>query len=82
MEDATVPGRPIEVVLAAHTDAWMRIPGVVGTGIGACEGAPCIRVFVAGPFAEAETRVPTRIEGHRVELVVSGEFRPRGPPGL
>jgi hypothetical protein len=70
-------GRTIEEVLEAHTAEWMTIPGVVGTGIGLCEEEPCIRIFLSRASPEAEESIPERIEGFRVERVVTGEFRPR-----
>lgn len=84
-----MPTRPIEEVQEAHTPAWMELPGVVGTGIGLCdreEGAdpprePCIRVFLSRASPEAEEAIPERVEGYRVELVVTGPFTPRTPPG-
>jgi len=77
----------IQQVQETHTPDWMQLPGVVGTGIALCEteegtdppGEPCIRVFLARPSPEAEEAIPERVEGYRVELVVTGEFRPRPP---
>lgn len=77
----------IEEVQEAHTPRWMELPGVVGTGIGLCQveddpdgpGEPCIRVFLARPSPEAEAAIPVEVEGYQVELVVTGEFRPRSP---
>ncbi len=70
----------IEEVQERYTTEWMALAGVVGTGIGACDGEPCIRVFLARPSPEAEERIPPEVEGYRVELEVTGEFRPRSPP--
>lgn len=75
----------IEEVQEKYTPEWMELPGVVGTGIGRCEteeGAdepyePCIRVFLSSPSPEAEEAIPDRVEGYRVETVVTGRFRPR-----
>jgi hypothetical protein len=79
--DVEEPRRSIEEVQEAHTAEWMKLPGVVGTGIGLCdEEEPCIRVFLSAPSPEAEGAIPARVEGHRVELVVTGTFRPRVPP--
>jgi hypothetical protein len=72
-----VPTRPIEVVLAAHTPALMRIPGVTGTAQSLCAGAPCIHVLVIEATPDLRRRVPERIEGYAVELQVTGMIRPR-----
>jgi len=83
-EDQSVTEPTIEEVQEKYTPEWMDLPGVVGTGIGLCEteeGAdepnePCIRVFLSAPSPEAEEAIPRRIEGYRVDLVVTGRFRP------
>jgi hypothetical protein len=67
---------PIETVLARHTHQWLAIPGVVGAGLGRCGDARCITVFVTGRSDEIEHRIPSRVEGHPVSIVVSGEVRP------
>jgi len=71
-----VPGAmTIEEALKKHTEALMSIPGVVGTGQGLCEGSPCIRVFIIGKTPEIERRIPETLEGHRVEVVVTGRIK-------
>lgn len=76
MADAT-----IEEVLEHHTPAWMRLHGVVGTGIGLCQGdVPCIRIFLSAPSPETEAAIPRKVDGYPVDLVVTGLIRPR-PPG-
>ena len=42
--ESDMPTPTIQQVLAAHTDEWMAMPGVVGAGIGQVEGAACIGV--------------------------------------
>lgn len=70
----------IQEVKDAHTERWMRLPGVVGVGIGRCEDEACIRVLLSRPSPEAEQEIPDRVDGYRVELEVTGPFRPRQPP--
>ena len=67
--------RSIEEVQEAFTPEWMELPGVVGTGIGLCEGQPCIKVFVAGPTRQLEERIPSEVEGYQVVLEQTGEFQ-------
>lgn len=64
----------IEDALAEHTDAWMAIDGVEGTGIGLCEGVPCITVFVSRPPEEFAASLPDSVEGHPVRLEPTGQF--------
>lgn len=67
----------IEQVLAAHTDTWMEIDGVEGTGIGLCGDAPCIKIFVSRPPDEFEDVLPDSVEGHPVRLEPTERFEPR-----
>ena len=77
-EMAPEMARPtIAEVQEAHTEEWMALPGVVGTGIGLCDEEPCIRVFLSRPSPEAEEAIPSRLEGYPVDLEVTGEVRPR-----
>ena len=71
--------RTIEQVLRAHTDDWMSIPGVVGTGIGERNGQPCIRIFVTRKTPQLLQRLPTTADSFGVDVVESGEFRVRDP---
>lgn len=75
-----VPVATIQEVKDAHADAWMELPGVVGVGIGLCDGEECIRVFLAGPSPETEDAIPDRVGGYPVDLEVTGPFGPRTAP--
>lgn len=75
-DDADVAVRTIDQVLAAHADSLMALPGVVGTAIGMCEGERCIKVLVADSSA-ARAKIPSRLEGYRVTVEVTGAIRPR-----
>ena len=76
-EPGGMANRGIEEVQEAFTPEWMDLPGVVGTGIGLCEGQPCIKVFVTGPIQELEEQIPNEVDGHRVVLEQTGRFQPR-----
>ena len=67
----------IEAVLKEHTDEWMSIPGVVGTGIGAREGKPCIRIFVVKKTPELLKKIPSKLEGFVVDVEETGAIRAR-----
>ena len=69
--------KSIEQVLEAHTDEWMAVAGVVGTGIGHCDGEPCIRVLVSQKTHEIARRIPSTVEGFVVDVEETGEFRAR-----
>jgi len=69
--------RSIEEIQDAFTPEWMALPGVVGTGIGLCDGRPCIKVFVAGPAGSLEGRIPSAVEGYAVELERTDRFQAR-----
>src|SRR2546428_13897635 len=76
-ETRAVTSKTIEAVLAAHTDSLMALPGVVGTAIGLCDEAPCIRVFLADSGAAARRRIPQELEGYPLKVEVTGPIRPR-----
>ena len=78
--DEHVPRPTIQEVQEAHTPEWMQLPGVVGTGIGLCEGEPCIRIFLSEPSPETEAAIGERVAGYRIDFEVTGRFTPRPPP--
>ena len=62
-------------VLAAHTPALMRVPGVVGTYEGRDrDGAPCIVVMAARITPELRGAIPKTLEGWRVRIEETGEL--------
>lgn len=67
--------KTIQEILKEHTEQWMGIAGVVGTAIGEFEGRPCIKVFVAEKTQELAEKIPGSVEGHRVIVEETGEFR-------
>ncbi|HET6681097.1 MAG TPA: hypothetical protein VFG84_07835 [Gemmatimonadaceae bacterium] len=71
------PTRPIADVQRDHERELLAIPGVVGIGIGECGGSPCLRVMADGLTRENRARIPSRIEGYRVEVDDTGEIRAR-----
>ena len=71
----------IEQVLAAHVDSLMAVAGVVGTAIGRCDSALCIRVFVVDAAAATRAEIPERLDGYPVQVEVTGPIRPRGTDG-
>ncbi len=69
--------KTIEEVLTEHTDAWMSISGVTGTGIGKCGDTPCIRIYVSGNVDDVRSHIPDEVDGYMVDLVVTGRFEAR-----
>jgi len=55
------------------TDRVMGKPGVSGTAIGERAGKPCLLVYVRD--REAERAIPKRVDGVRVVVEVTGEFK-------
>jgi len=51
----------------------MRIPGVVGVGVGQCDEQACIKVLVERQTPEVAAVVPTNLEGIRVVLEEIGQ---------
>jgi type IV secretory pathway VirB2 component (pilin) len=69
--------KSIDQVLEQHTADWMAVPGVVGTGIGHCEGRPCIKIFVAKKTESLLQKLPVEQDGYLVDVIETGEIRPR-----
>ncbi len=76
-KEGDLPRRSIDEVLAAHNDSLLALPGVVGTAIGLCDSERCITVYVADSAAMRGTKLPERLEGYRVRVEVSGQFKAR-----
>ena len=71
----------LEDVLATHTDSLMALEGVTGVGQALCEGAPCLRVYVAARTPALEQELPDVIGGYPVEIVETGQIRPHSADG-
>jgi hypothetical protein len=69
--------KTIEAVLAAHNDSLLAVAGVLGTAIGRCSGAPCIRILVSRVTDEVQRRIPSNLEGFAVQIDVTGPIVPR-----
>jgi len=78
--EESAPSRPIEEVLAAHTDAWMALDGVVGTALGACDGTPCLVIYARDDSVRA--RMPEEVEGYRLDVRVTGPFQAHDSAGV
>lgn len=78
--DYDKPAKTIEQVQEAHTDAWMAIPGVVGTAIGLHEGQPCILILTAANAEAIRAQIPDRVEGYPVIIQHTSEIRARKEP--
>jgi len=73
-----MPERPIKTVLQEHTDELMALPGVVGTGLGQCQGEPCIKVFIAAKTPDLQEKIPATLDGYQVVVEETGMFRALG----
>ncbi len=70
------PGRSIAEVLKDQADWFLSLPGVVGTGIGECDGKPCIKVLVERNTEELARTIPKTLGGFPVVTVETGKIRP------
>ena len=50
-------------------------PGVTGTAIGLSRGKPCLKVYVKDRHAAG--KIPSSVDGHRVEVEETGTFHRR-----
>ena len=72
-----MPTRDINTVKEAHTDELMAIPNVVGVAVGALDdGTPCVLVLLAEETEETKRKIPQKLEGHPVKVLVTGEIKP------
>ena len=67
--------KAIEEVLTEHTKELMSIPGVEGVAQGICNGKPCIKVYVVKESPELKRKIPETLEGYKVMIEETGEFR-------
>ncbi len=72
-----MPQKTIEQVQQEYTEAWMAVPGVVGTAIGQCEGKPCILIFTAAHTEQVRRKIPAVVEGYPVVVEYTGEIHAR-----
>lgn len=70
-----MPAKTIEGVLAAHSRAWMSLPGVIGTAIGEFQRTPCIKVLVLAKTETLIEQIPSQVEGFRVIIEEIGAIR-------
>ena len=76
MEASSRPTRPIQAVMADHTPRLMAMEGVVAVGQGELpNGTPSIQLFIKSRDEELMKRLPSKLEGHPVEVVVAGEIK-------
>ena len=65
----------MKAALTKLTKAVIDRPGVTGTAIGLSSGKPCLKVFVEDRRAAGQ--IPSRVDGHRVEVEETGTFNRR-----
>lgn len=71
----------ISEVLKKHTDSWMKIPGVIGTGEGEWHGKPCIKVFTKHNSKIIKKKIPKVADRYKVVLEETGKVE-AGKPHL
>jgi len=66
--------KSIEEVLKHHTDSWMAIDGVEGTGIGLFKDKPCIKIFSSKKVEKFKSIIPSTVDGYPVIIEETGIF--------
>jgi len=74
-----IPKRSIEDVHREYAKQLLSQPGVVGTGIGECNGKPCIKILVIKRTEDLVKRIPAALDGFPVVMEETGEIRPLRP---
>jgi hypothetical protein len=67
----------ITQVLDKHTEKWLKIPGVVGTGEGRSEGKPCIMIMTDGSSKQIRKKIPKMVDGYKVVFEETGKIEAR-----
>ncbi len=65
----------MKAALKKLTKSVIDRPGVTGTAIGLSGGKPCLKVYVKD--RRAAGRIPSRMDGHRVEVEETGTLERR-----
>ncbi len=65
----------MKAALSKLTKKVIDRPGVTGTAIGLSGGKPCLKVYVKD--RRAAGRIPSSVDGHRVEVEETGTFERR-----
>jgi hypothetical protein len=65
----------IKEVKAKYQDEIMKIPGVVGMGIGGTEEKMVLTIMVSKRTAEIETKLPLSLDNYPVVIEETGTFR-------
>jgi len=71
------PMRDIHTVLQDHSAELLAKPEVAGFYVGKMDdGRSCITVMLKSDNAQAKKQIPATLEGHPVQIIVSGEIKP------
>lgn len=65
----------IELVKEQHESELMAVKGVVGVGIGECQGKPCIEVYLANETPNLKKQIPSQLNGFKVNAKVMGNIK-------
>lgn len=65
----------ILAVKGKYEGELMAVPGVVGVGIGDCNGNECIVVLVQERTAQIDRQIPGTLDGYPVYIEVSGPIK-------
>ncbi len=76
-EELAVPDMSIEDAHKALTDSLMFEAGIAGTAIAACDGTPCLKIYVVTDNKEIMDRIPKTFAGYEVTVQVTGEIEAR-----
>lgn len=67
--------KPIASVLEDHRGKLISLRGVMGIAAGKCNDDPCIKIYILKRTPELLKQIPNVLEGYKVDIVESGEFR-------
>ena len=70
-------GPSLAEVIRRHEAALLAMPGVVGVGEGARDGAPCVVVMVAVATPDLRRQLPATLDDVPVQVVETGTIEAR-----
>lgn len=65
----------IEAAQEQLTTRFISMPGVTGTGIGECDGKPCIKIMIEKKTPSLMAEIPSSHEGYPVVVEETGEIQ-------
>lgn len=74
-QSSALSSEQVDAIKQRYDAKVLTIPGVVGSGIGECDGEMCFKVFVVKQTPSLQQALPREFEGVKVEIEETGEMK-------